>query len=220
MTVALICSQDALEGELGGTLLWWRGIERLLAARLEEARAMAAAARPAVVLVDKELPRSARLITQLREDPATRGLSIAVLARGDFELAEVELLEAGANAILRIPPGPEWDERLLALLHVPIRREIRIPIRFAVEAAAGLREIPALALNLSANGMLVECHPALAVGDELGVSFSLPGNAAMVACRTRVVRQAGADQYGMAFLALDGGGRQRIEAFVATVKAS
>jgi DNA-binding response OmpR family regulator len=220
MTVALICSQAALEGELGGTLLWWRGIERLLAARLEEARAMAAAARPAVVLVDKELPRSARLITQLREDPATRGLSIAVLARGDFELAEVELLEAGANAILRIPPGPEWDERLLALLHVPIRREIRIPVQFAVEAAAGLREFYALALNLSANGMLVECQAALPIGDELGVSFSLPGYDAVVACRARVVRQAGATQHGMAFLELDGGGRKRIEAFVATVKPS
>ena len=215
MPAALICSQGELEPELAHTLLWRRDIERHQAARLEEARVMAVAARPAVVLVDRDLPRAAKLIAQLRQDSATRGLSIAVLARGDFDPSEVELLEAGANAILRLPPGPDWDERLLALIQVPIRREIRIPVQLAVEADAGGPPVPALALNVSANGMLMECHAALAVGDELGLCFSLAEDPRPLSGRARVVRQAGDTQYGVAFLGLPAEARQRLESFVA-----
>jgi CheY-like chemotaxis protein len=216
----LVCSQDELEPDLSGTLLWRRDIERHFARRLEEARMLALAARPSVVLVDRDLPQSAVLIAQLRQDPATRGLSIAVLSRGDFDPGEVELLEAGANAILRLPPGPDWDARLLSLLQVPVRREIRIPVQFAVEAAAGGPAVPALALNISAHGMLMESHARLTVGDELQMCFELPEPVAVVTGRARVVRQAAATQHGVAFLSLDGDGRARVESFVDGAKAA
>lgn len=220
MSSALICSPEELEPELGGTLLWRREFERHVATRLEDARLLAVAARPAIVLVDRDLTRAAELIAQLRQDPATRALSIAVLSRGDFDPGEVELLEAGANAILRLPPGPDWDERLLGLLQVPIRREIRIPVQLAVEAGADRPDVPALALNLSVNGMLMESHAALAVGDELSLSFPLPGDAEVVVGRARVVRQAGARQHGVSFLSLEGDGRERVERFIGTARSS
>jgi DNA-binding response OmpR family regulator len=218
MPTALICTQAELERELRHTLLWRRDVERHVAARCDEARLLAAAVRPSLVLVDRDLPGSAKLIAQLRADPATSGLSIAVLARGDVDPDEVELLEAGANAILRMPAGPDWDERLLPLLQVPIRRNIRIPVDFAVEAVADGRSTRALALNLSANGMLIESQRPLRIGDELQLAFSLPGDDQPQQGRARVVRQAAATQYGVAFLALDPGG-ERIERFVASVRA-
>lgn len=216
MPTALICTQAELERELRHTLLWRRDVERHFAARIEDARLLAVAVRPSVVLVDRDLPGSVGLIAQLRQHPATPGLSIAVLARGEFDPEEVELLEAGANAILRIPAGPDWDDRLLPLLQVPIRRNIRIPVQFAVEAVADSRAARALALNLSANGMLIESHRPLRIGDELRLAFSLPGDDSPKQGRARVVRQAAATQYGVAFLSLDGGG-ERIERFVASV---
>lgn len=220
MPTALICSQADLEPELGQTLLWRRDIDRHVALRIEDARVMALAARPAVVLVDRDLPRAAELVAQLRDDPATRPLSIAILARGDFEPLEIELLEAGANAILRIPTEPGWDDRLVPLLGVPIRRDIRIPVQFAVEAYARGPAAPALAVNLSANGMLMESHVALAVGDELSLTFLLPEDAAPVRCGARVVRQAAATQYGVAFLALGVDDQRRVDRFVSPVRAS
>jgi DNA-binding response OmpR family regulator len=218
MPTALICSQAELERELRHTLLWRRDVERHVAARSEDARLLAGAVRPSVVLVDRDLPGAAKLIAQLRDDSATSGLSIAVLARGEFDPDEVELLEAGANAILRMPAGPDWDDRLLPLMQVPIRRNIRIPVDFAVEAVADGRGARALALNLSANGMLIESSRPLRLGDELQVAFSLPGDDGPQRGLARVVRQAAASQYGVAFLALDPGG-ERIERFVASVGA-
>jgi DNA-binding response OmpR family regulator len=218
MPTALICTQAELERELRHTLLWRRDVERHFAARAEDARLLAAALRPSIVLVDRDLPGSLKLIGRLRHDPATPGLSLAVLARGEFDPEEVELLEAGANAILRIPAGPDWDDRLLPLLEVPIRRNIRLPVQFAIEAMADGLGAPALALNLSANGMLVETHRRLRIGDELDLAFTLPGDSVAQRARARVVRQAAATQYGVAFLSLEAGG-EPIERFVASARA-
>src|SRR5438093_2132090 len=134
MAAALICSQEDLQPELGQTLLWRGGIERHVATRLEEARMMAVAAKPDIVVVDRDLPRADKLVAALRDDPSTRRLSIAIVARGDLDPSELELLEAGANAILRLPPGPDWDERLLRLLDIPAPPRAPLPGALGVGA--------------------------------------------------------------------------------------
>src|SRR5262245_52141462 len=214
MAAALICSQVDLQPELDRTLLWRTGIERHVATRLEEARMMAVAARPDIVIVDRDLPRADRLVAGLREDPTTRRLSIVILARGDLDPSEVELLEAGANAILRLPPGPDWDERLVRLIDVPARREARLPVEFGVEAGGipiGER-FPAQAMNLSRHGILIETAALLRVGDELGMEFPLEG--ASVVAQGRVVRSGGPRLFGVQFAPLPPGAAERIERFV------
>jgi len=215
MAVALICSQAELEPDLGHTLLWRAGVERHVATRLEDARMMAVAARPDVVIVDRDLPRADRLVAALREDPSTRGLSIVVAARGDFDPAEVELLELGANAILRLPAGPEWDERLPRLMDVPVRKDARFTVHFDVEAAPVPGDpSPALALNLSMSGMLLESSTPLAVGDEIQLTFQIPESEAPVKAAARVVRLGGPGQYGVEFQRVDGEASHRLRAFV------
>src|SRR5882762_1595241 len=158
MAAALICSQADLQPELGHTVLWRAGIERHVARRLEEARTMAVAARPDVVVIDRDLPRAYELVAALREDPGTRRVSIAIVARGDLDPAELALLDAGANAILRLPPGPDLDERLVRLLDVPVRREARLRVELGVDTlGTGVGErVPAHAVNLSRSGILIE----------------------------------------------------------------
>jgi CheY-like chemotaxis protein len=216
MPVALICTQAELEKDLGHTLLWRAGMERHVATRLEDARMMAVAARPDIVIVDRELPRSDRLVAALREDPSTRGLSIVVVARGDFDPAEVELLEAGANAILRLPAGPEWDERLPRLMDVPVRRDARFTVHFDVDAAVSAGDpAAALAINLSMSGMLLESPMPLSVGDEIQLRFQIPESGSQVEAAARVVRLAGPGQYGVEFRRVDGEAESRLRAFVA-----
>ena len=214
MPVALICTQADLQSDLGHTLLWRAGMERHVATRLEDARMMAVAARPDIVIVDRELPRSDRLVAALREDPSTRGLSIVVAARGDFDPVEVELLEAGANAILRLPAGPEWDERLPRLLNVPVRRQARFTVDFDVEAVVGAEPASATALNLSVSGMLLESPVGLAVGDEVQLRFQIPDSEHAVATTARVVRVAAPGQYGVEFGRVEGDASERLHAFV------
>jgi CheY-like chemotaxis protein len=219
MPSALICSQRDLQPELGHTALWRTGMECHVATRLEEARMMAVAARPDIVLVDRDLPRADQLISGLREDPGTRRLSIAVVARGDMDPSEVGLLEAGANAILRLPPGPDWDERLIRLIDVPVRREARLPVEFGVDALGSgvAQRFPAQALNLSRSGILIETSAELGVGDELELEFPIDGETVMG--RGRVVRHGPPHLFGVQFSPLPDWAAQRIERFVGASQA-
>jgi CheY-like chemotaxis protein len=219
MTAALICSQEDLQPELGHTVLWRTGIERHIATRLEDARTMAVAARPDIVVVDRDLPRADELIATLREDPGTRRVSIAIVARGDLDPSELALLQAGANAILRMPPGPDWDERLMRLLDVPVRREARLPVEVGVDTlGTGVGErVPAQAVNLSRSGILIETAVDLGVGDELELEFSLEGEG--VLARGRVVRRGAPRLFGVQFAPLPEYAAVTIRRFVGSPEA-
>lgn len=201
MVSALICTHGDVENDLGHTMLWRHDVDRHIALRLEEARMMALAARPRIVVVDRDLPWAGRLVAALREDASTRGLSIVVIARGDFDPGEVELLELGANAILRLPVDRDGDQRLERLVHVPVRKEARFAVSFRVDTyaeGAGGPE-PALAHNLSQSGMLMEATSALRVGQNLEMEFTLGEEPPPVRARGRVVRVAAATRYGIEF---------------------
>lgn len=212
MPVVLICAPSSLEDELNKTLLWRADMERHEAVRFEQALSMAVAARPDVVVVDRIFPRALDLVGAVRKDPATRGCSMVVVADGDFEPSEVELLEAGANAILRFPPGGEWDTRLDRLLNVPVRREARFSVSFAVDAMHGGETLAGQALNLSAHGLLLQSTTRLAVGDLLSFSFELPD--AAIGGSGTVMRQSGPTHYGVFFEQLERDGRAQIQRFV------
>lgn len=215
MLVALICSRMSLDRDLAGTVLWRDNIERRIARSPEEAHAQAAAARPNIILVDHRMPDAAALVGQLRQDPLTQRISIVALAQGEFEGPELEMLQAGANAILRLPAGPDWDDRLYRLIHVPVRKEIRVGVYLQVSAAFGPVAEPFLArtLNLSVNGMLVESDWPLAVGDDVSFGFQIPGRPGIISGTGTVVRKAG-NLYGLELTHVHGDGRKRIRELV------
>jgi CheY-like chemotaxis protein len=219
MPVVLICAPAPLETQLSHTVLWRQGVERYDARGYEQALSMAVAAQPDLTLIDSTLPRAVELVRSLRIDAKTRRTSLVIVAQGDFEPAELELLEAGANAILRLPADTQWDERLDRLLSIPARKEARFDVDFAVEATLDLGPpMSGSAVNLSAHGMLLKTKTALNVGDRLAFAFRLPDS--LVAGRARIVRQAGAGQFGVFFESLEGDARARIEAFIASLPAA
>ncbi len=220
MTAVLICSHRDVKEDLGGTLLWRDDIERHVVAKMEEAQMLAVAARPRLVVIDRDLPWAARILTTLRADPSTRALSLVVMARGDFDPAEVELLEDGANAILRLPAGPEWNERLERLMDVPVRKEARFPVSFDVEASInGSGAANAQALNLSASGMLIETEVALKVQDEVRLQVGLPVSIDPLRIPGQVVRVAAPSQFGVEFRGLGPVESRRIQGYLATLGA-
>lgn len=217
MTVALICTQQDLETDLAQTPLWRADVERHMASKPDEARMMAVAARPQIIVVDSALPWAGRFVASLREDPDTRATSIVVLARGDFDPSEVELLEAGANGILRLPLGSEGSERLERLMSVPVRRQARFIVHFTVGAVSPspTEAEPALAVNLSESGMLLETRLPLGVLQEVTMQFRLPeGGEHLVRGRARVVRLAATRQYGLEFTDLEPDDTPRIRRFL------
>lgn len=214
---ALILAPAPLDDELATTVLWRRNVERYAAASLQEARTVARGGRPDILVVDQRMFDAVSVVAQLRQDPLTRGLSIVVLARGDFDTSEVALLEAGANAILRLPPGPDWDDRLVRLIHVPLRRASRFPVHVRVDSELSVagQIFPVIALNVSVNGMLVESQQKFRIGDDVQFAFHLPEIGGVVAGSGTVVRLAGpAGLFGVELTHVEGDGRVRIKQFV------
>jgi CheY-like chemotaxis protein len=211
---AVIVSESDLSRDLKDTLLFRSNVERTAASDLADVRRLAEAARPDVVLIDSELPAATTIVSALRGDPVTRPLAIVALSRSDFGVDHLSLLNAGANAILPLPPGPNWDDRLMRLVHVPVRRAIRLSIDLAVDG--GLRgglHFDARGLNISTNGVLIDCRQPLEIGDDLRLDFALPGHGPVRAMGT-VVRHTSPTQYGVEITAAEGDGRQRIKRFV------
>jgi CheY-like chemotaxis protein len=219
--VLFVTPKPLLPEEIEGTVLSRQGVERYSAQGLEEAQMMALAAPPELVLIDRDLPRAEELILRLRAEDLTRDVSLAVFARGEFEPSEVALLEAGANALLRLPVDPEWDQRLIRLMSVPLRRDARIPVHLRLsDPLRGSAAAIGLALNLSLHGMLIQAQSPIGLNERLGFAFRLrQEDREKISGQGRVVRQAAALQYGVEFERLDHAGAAKIQHFVATLPA-
>lgn len=196
MLRVLLCAEKDLRGDLAPTPIGRQGVELFRASNFTDARLLARTLGVQLVLVDRDMPGSQPFIERLRADDTTRTRSIAVLARGDFRPDELELLEAGANAILRLPPDASWTERVGKLLSVPLRQQARIPVDVAVDLEP---EMQGHVDNLSAGGMLVTTPRPLQLHDEIGFRFALP-TGGVVEGRGRVMRQAPDAAWGIEFV--------------------
>jgi CheY-like chemotaxis protein len=203
--------------ELGGTVLFRQNVERVAASSLEEVRNLSDGGRADVVVVDSALPGAAGLVSAIRQDPTTRATAIVALGRSEFGFDHLELLEAGANAILPLPPGQDWDDRLMRLIHVPVRKTTRFPVNLSLQG--GLRSGVAFAarvVNLSVHGSCssagIRCAWARTCGSPstCRTATACPGDGT-------VVRQAHADRFGIELTHVAGDGRVRIKRYVEAV---
>jgi len=212
---AAVAAPSDLASELGGTVLFRHNVEHVLVSGVDEIRRLADEGRLDVVVVDSALPGAAGLVVALRQDPVTRPTAIVALGRSEFGFDHLDLLEAGANAILPLPPGHDWDDRLMRLIHVPVRRATRFPVDMALDG--GLQSgliFAGRALNLSVHGLLLECRESLQVGEDLRFSFEMPGEKGGVQGTGTVVRVASTDRFGVELTHVDGDGRVRIKRYV------
>ncbi len=213
----LICASESVERELHASPVWRNDLDRAVARNPTEALAQAGVLKPRLIVVDRDLQLSEFLVRQLRVREASRDASILIVAAGEMSSDELGLLDAGANAVLRLPPGPEWDARVEALLHVPTRKDARIDVDLRVVGEAGDAAIRGRALNVSSTGMLVQTASALSVSSELRFRLELPGFATStgeIDGRARVIRQAASGEYGMLFLEMEPIGAEMLRRFL------
>jgi DNA-binding response OmpR family regulator len=215
MPSVLICSTSGTN-VLSKSLLSREGVSCQVAKRPEDALRIASETHPNLILVDSTFPAAEQLIHRLRNEPRTRTLSVAVMARGDFDPGEVKLIEAGANAILRLPMGPEWDERLGELIRVPPRRAGRLSAELRFEAMGGSLSQVAVGtvLNLSEHGMLVEVDVEIPLGVDIDFKIHLRDDPRPLKGCGRVIRQDVDRRVGVRFFALESQGLMRVRRFV------
>jgi len=218
MIRAVVLSPSSLASELGGTVLFRRNVERVAAASVDDVRLQADAGRIDVVVIDAALPGAAAVVSALRQDALTRTTAIVALGRSEFGFDHLELLQAGANAILPLPPAQDWDDRLMRLIHVPVRKTTRFPVSLSLHG--GLRDgvsFTARVVNLSVHGLLLECRHPLRVGEDVRLAFDMPLGHGTVEADGTVVRQAHADRFGVELTHVAGDGRVRIKRYVEAV---
>jgi len=211
---AVLMSAEDLQPKLAGTILYRSNVERLAATGAAEVKRLASAGRIDVVVIDSALPGAAAQVAALRQDPLTRPTAIVVLGRSEFGADHLDLIEAGANAILPLRAAGTWDDRLVRLVRVPLRASTRLAVDVEVEGGVrGGARFSGRALNLSVNGVLLECRQLLEVGDDLRLGFELPSLGGVSATGT-VVRVRPPHHYGVEITSAPGEGRQRIKHFV------
>src|SRR5262245_9616478 len=127
--VLIVAARD-LTPQLGDTVLWRSDIERVFSPSLEAARETLPGLGARLVVMDADGPDGAiKFVEDVRRDPLTRCVSIAVLGRG-LSIDDADALRvAGANLVLAGSVDHRaWDGSFDELLSVPHRREVRMPV--------------------------------------------------------------------------------------------
>ena len=142
----------------------------LRASGAEEVAGRGDAGRLDVVVVDSALPGAAGdRGRRSAQDPTTRSTAIVALGRSEFGFDHLDLLEAGANAILPPAARPGLGRPADAPHPRAGAPATRFPVNLSLEG--GLRDgdepSPARAVNLSVHGLLLECRHPLRVGEDL-----------------------------------------------------
>ena len=219
MTTILVCARPDLETELSRTLFWRDDLERYVAERADEAKMLALATEPHVVVIERDLPGAEDLLVALRRQALPHAVSIVALSYVVEGAADDRL-----DAVLALPPGPEWDDRLDTVLEMPTRKQERFEVHFDVETQLRQGRPTAhkgLVLNMSAGGILIECTGLnLYPGDDVALNLPIPGSGAPpVEGRARVVRQPVEERLGLRFEAFAGNGDARVRDFLASLAA-
>src|SRR4029450_2459980 len=79
VTPVLICARPDLEPDLSHTLFWRDDLERYVAERADEAKMLALATEPHVVVIERDLPGALELIASLRSRSLPHPVSIVAL---------------------------------------------------------------------------------------------------------------------------------------------
>lgn len=147
-----------------------------------------------------------------------RDTPILVLTIAEMRVEARIQLERGPFLVLSQLERPErLHEAVAQLLALAPRRSPRVLTRLRVDLGAGPSEVEGWVVNLSSSGMLVDGVEALPVGARCRFELALDGSAAAIGGEGEVVRQSrpGMERVrgvGIRFVAIDGDGRERLEA--------
>lgn len=221
MPTVLICAAQDPSPALAGTFLGREGIRRLWLSQASAILAETRRERPRLILVDRDFPGARALFEALARETAAAPLTLAVLAPAGPSLAELDLVEAGAHAVLRLPAGAAWEATLENVLPVTLRREHRFPVYYEVQARRGSAGAAGLAvvLDLAVGGALVQCESGWGVGDLVELRFRLPSSSRPVVAAGTVVRREGT-RYGVRFQWLSGAAAEDLRALLVENKAT
>jgi CheY-like chemotaxis protein len=204
----------------GKSLLDRRDFEVFLAAEAKQALQIHRKERVDLIVADFALPDMTgdALCAHIRSETETRAVSSIIVCPDSP--AEIALASGcGANIVLKKPfPAKTLLQHVEKLLAISIRKGYRVLLRARVKGAQDDSVFFCTSQNLSVTGMLIECDRNLAIGEQMAVSFFLPG-AAHITADGEVVRTEqmpdGKHHCGIRFTAIAQEFQDEIEKFIA-----
>ena len=217
----LIADESEIGRQLGDSLLERSAFIVLTAKDGLEALERARSERPSLVIIDQGAPglSGAELCAKLRSGNHAAEIPVIVLAEIDGEDLRHSCTLAGVTELVLRSSGRDHLLATIArVLHIPLRRPVRLTVFFSVENADSSKEALGKAVNLCAGGMGLEVDRPYQVNAPLRVRFMLPGDPKkiQVAALVRWVDRRSEATYsmGLEFTDLPDADRARLYGFI------
>lgn len=192
---------------------------------VEECRDLAVAARRVqeervdVVVVDSaDLPSAHQFLKELRGSKSANALAISVV---DLQSNVRGVFAAGANLVLYRPVVAERARATLRAARHLIRREKRRHPRSPVHAQANIsypavESAPATLVDLSQEGLAIQCDRQLPTKSKVYFRFTLPGQMQWVQLSGETVWQDSTGRAGIRFLDVPQSARRLLKDWLST----
>ncbi|HEU4522498.1 MAG TPA: PilZ domain-containing protein [Thermoanaerobaculia bacterium] len=171
-------------------------------------------------LFDMNAPEFCRAI---REAPATKNVSLLLVAERDLPDQADLCLAAGCNDVIYRPlQRHELDAKVEKLTAIPVRRQLRTITKIEVSLEKNGRFILGRSMNISATGMLLEVDRVITSEGVVRLHFYLPGDPRALAADAEILRAEFSGtmaRYGVRFLNLGPEEKERIDHFVNRIRS-
>jgi uncharacterized protein (TIGR02266 family) len=215
----LVVDDVPLFRELGSLFLARCG-RVITASSGEEALHLAERERPAVVVLDANLPDvSGEEICRLLKRPLADTPVVVITGTGSAD-EHAAAIRAGADDVLAKPLSRmTLVETVQRFTRFPAPRGLpRVTVRAPVRIVQGGEVAWGTARNLSRGGMFVECDGGIAEDEEFDLEFQLPGHDESLRPTAHVVwqRPGNGDRpgFGVRFLSLDAPASRSLDEYV------
>lgn len=166
-------------------------------------------------LFDMTAPEFCR---EIRADEQTRAISLLLVNDRTTEEHADLCLSAGCNDVIYRPlQKRELDAKVERLTSIPVRRQLRTITKIEVSLEKNGRFVLGRSLNISANGMLLECDKMLPQDGSVRLHFYLPGDPKPLQIEAEILRaefSGSMSKYGVRFVNTPEEERERIDRFV------
>lgn len=163
-----------------------------------------AASKYEALLIDYEtVPQTTSILTRLRQSPANKNAVIFAVVGSEDSRRRAR--DQGATFVLERPLKSNETRRVLHAAYGLMTRERRRYFRCVTEITVHLvrdsrQEVTCKTINLSSNGMSVNTPTPFQIGEQVHISFVLPGGASQLRARGVVMWD---DKHGKTGLTLE-----------------
>jgi CheY-like chemotaxis protein len=220
----LIVEDDLPSLELMQDVLTGEGAEVVATADTAQAAELIRTRKFDGIFLDLRMPGlNGFQLTELVRESKRNAITPVIIVSGEDAPAMLAAFESGATFYLAKPVDRNKVLRLFRTTQGGITfnrtRSTRVPLITQVTCVKGVQVFRGTSRNISMGGLLFDGQHDLQPGDQVQISFTLPGSVRPITAPAFVVRIDAGGQVGVGFSSLSGEDRLRIRELVAASAA-